>query len=79
MRQFCVLLLLLLIGFVAATTIMVPCDLDQAALESFLRFLNGAGIGYRLYVSSNGEIVVIPAQQRSLDTLPVLIIDWRNV
>lgn len=58
---------------------MVPCDLDQAALESFLRFLNGAGIGYRLYVSSNGEIVVIPAQQRSLDTLPVLIIDWRNV
>ena len=68
MRQFLVLFLLLLAGFVAGTTIIVPCDLDQAALESFLRCLDGTGIDYRLYVSSNGEIVVISAQQRWLDT-----------
>ncbi|KAJ5783916.1 uncharacterized protein N7518_009593 [Penicillium psychrosexuale] len=79
MRQFLGgLLLLLLVGFVATshavpssagvTIIMGPSDLNQAAIESFLRCLDGTSVDYRIYVTLGGEIVVIPAQQRSLDT-----------
>ena len=78
MREFLGLLLLLLVGFVTSshathssagvTIIMGKSDLDQAAIESFLRCLDGTGVDYRIYVAPGSEIVVIPAQQRWLDT-----------
>ena len=78
MRQFLGLLLLLLVGFVTsshaapgsagATIIMGKSDLDQATIESFLRCLDGTGVDYRIYVTPGGEMVVITAQQRWLDT-----------
>lgn len=76
-RQFLEILLLLLLGFVTAShavpsntgeiTVMGPSDLNQAAVESFLRCLNGTGADYRLFVGTGGEIVVIPVQQRQID------------
>jgi hypothetical protein len=67
-----------LVGFVTAShaapssgdeiTVMGPSDLDQAAVESFLRCLNGTGVDYRLYVGTGGEMVVIPVQQRQIDS-----------